>query len=266
VKTVSYKFVKQALVATGFCITRRQRGAGGVPLDFDNAETKLFDCVRAYTLPSPARIKVLSDAVAHLVTNETPSAITECGVWKGGSMMAAAYTLHELRAANRELTFFDIFEDAMPQAAVVDVTGDGTRLKDKITAKATPYWNFATEIEVKSKMSKTGYPDLLIYFVRGPVEQTLPGSAPTQCALICLDTQLYESPKFELESLYSRLVLDGIVIIEDYGSHSGAKKAVYAFNASLNQRLFLFALTRSDTSRSNEKRESPRAGFVLPYN
>jgi O-methyltransferase len=237
-KKVLYKFAKQAFVTTGFCITRCQRGAGGVPLDFDNADTKLFARVRPFTLTSPARIKVLSDAVRHLATNKIPGAIAECGVWKGGSMMAVAYTLQELRATDRELYLFDIFEDTMPQATELDVTRDGTRLKDKTTTKSTPYWNFATETEVKSNMRSTGYPDTLVHFVRGPVEQTLPDRAPQQCALIRLDTDLYESTKHELKSLYPHLVRGGIIIIDDYGSHRGVKEAVDEFNGSLFQPLF----------------------------
>ena len=153
-------------------------------------------------------------------------------------MMAVAYTLQELRATDRELYLFDVFEGAMPQATEIDVTRDGTRLKDKTTTNATPYWNFATETEVKNNMSSTGYPDSLVHFVRGPVEQTLPDCAPQQCALIRLDTDLYESTKHELESLYPHLVRGGIIIIDDYGSHQGVKKAVDEFSAPLSEPLF----------------------------
>jgi len=247
VRKVVGNFVKRTFVAAGFSIARCQSGAGGVPLDFDKPDINLFDRVRPYTLTSPARIKVLSDAVRHLISNGIPGAFAECGVWKGGSMMAVAYTLQGLGVINRELYLFDVFEGAMPRATAVDVTRDGTRLKDRMFEQAAAYWNFATEAEAKANMKSTGYPESLVHFVRGPVEQTLPGKAPAQCALIRLDTDLYESTKHELDSLYPRLVSGGIVIIDDYGSHQGVKKAVDEFNASLDQRLFF---TRIDEAGS----------------
>lgn len=211
------KLVKEKCAAAGFSITRCRREAGGVPLDLSDADVCLIDKVRKYTLTSPARIRVLADAIRHLVANSLPGAIVECGVWKGGSMMAVAYTLQQLRATDRVLYLFDIFQDAMPRATEVDVTRDGTRLIEKADVKAAPYANFATVAEVKANMKSTGYPEPLIHFVRGPVEQTLPARAPTQCALIRLDTDLYESTKHELEALYPRLVRGGILIIDDYG-------------------------------------------------
>jgi len=41
-----------------------------------------------------------------------------------------------------------------------------------------------------------------------------------------LDTDFYESTKVELEILYPRLVNGGILIIDDYGSWKGCRKAV----------------------------------------
>lgn len=246
-KAVVISLVKQALVAAGFSITRCRRGAGGVPLDFNDKDIKLFDRVRPYTLTSPARIKILADAVRHLISSGIPGAMAECGVWKGGSMMTVAHTLIDAGSQTRELYLFDVFEGAMPQATAIDVTRDGTRLKDSMVEQDAPYWNFVTEAEVKRNITSTGYPESLVHFIRGPVEQTLPDRAPEQCALIRLDTDLYESTKHELECLYPRLVPGGIVIIDDYGSHQGVKKAVDDFNASLDQRLFF---TRVDEAGS----------------
>jgi len=232
------RLLRQILVQRGFTISRCRPDAGGVPLDFDYKDAELHESVRLLTLTGPERIKVLADAVRYLVAASVPGAMVECGVWKGGSMMAVAYTLQDLEAADRDLYLFDIFEDAMPRATEVDVTRDGTRLKDEADAQAAPYWNFATEAEVKSNMTSTGYPDSLVNFVRGPVEQTLSERAPEQCALIRLDTDLYESTKHELESLYPRLAHGGVIIVDDYGSHQGVKKAVDEFNTSLPKPLF----------------------------
>ncbi len=237
-RTALAKLLQSTFIRRGLLISRCRPEGGGVPLDFDNKDAGLQQAVRSFTLTSPARIKVLADATRYLVAGEVDGAIVECGVWKGGSMMAVAYTLQELKAIDRKLYLFDIFEDIMPAANEVDVTRDGTRLKDQTPEQGAPYWNFVTEAEVKRNITSTGYPESLVHFIRGPVEQTLPDRAPEQCALIRLDTDLYESTKHELDSLYPRLVRGGIIIIDDYGSHQGVKKAVDEFNASLAEPLF----------------------------
>lgn len=45
-------------------------------------------------------------------------------------------------------------------------------------------------------------------------------------SILRLDTDFYESTKVELEILYPRLVNGGILIIDDYGSWKGCRKAV----------------------------------------
>jgi O-methyltransferase len=62
-------------------------------------------------------------------------------------------------------------------------------------------------------------------------EKTLLDDAnlPVAISLLRLDTDWYESTKIELEILYPRLVLGGVLIIDDYGHFRGAQKAVDEF-------------------------------------
>jgi hypothetical protein len=63
-------------------------------------------------------------------------------------------------------------------------------------------------------------------FVEGPVEETLDSQFPETLAVLRLDTDWYESTMKELEVLYPRLSPGGILIIDDYGHFTGARKAV----------------------------------------
>ena len=58
-------------------------------------------------------------------------------------------------------------------------------------------------------------------------------------AILRLDTDWYESTKHELETLYDRLAVGGILIIDDYGHWIGARKAVDEFIANKGIRIFL---------------------------
>lgn len=81
-------------------------------------------------------------------------------------------------------------------------------------------------------------------FVEGPVEETLLGETlPDEIALLRLDTDWYESTKVELQVLYPRLALGGVLIIDDYGTWLGAKKAVDEYFKG--KAPFLFAVDRA---------------------
>jgi len=82
-------------------------------------------------------------------------------------------------------------------------------------------------------MRSIAYPQSLVHFVKGRVEDTLPAQAPQRIALLRLDTDWYESTIHELRSLWDRLSIGGILIVDDYGHWAGARRAVDEFIAGL---------------------------------
>ena len=53
--------------------------------------------------------------------------------------------------------------------------------------------------------------------------------------LLRLDTDYYESTKYELERLYPRLESRGLCTIDDYGQFEGARKATDEYLATLKE-------------------------------
>jgi O-methyltransferase len=90
----------------------------------------------------------------------------------------------------------------------------------------TSSWHHVEAAEVRGAVLSTGYPDERVHLVEGRVEETLPGGAPAEIALLRLDTDWYESTKHELEHLYPRLSPGGVLILDDYGHYEGARRAV----------------------------------------
>jgi hypothetical protein len=184
--------------------------------------------VKPYTMTSPERVVALCQSIAYLENHSIPGAIVECGVWKGGSMMAAALALQVLQSTRRQLYLFDTFA-GMTEPAAVDVDWQGRRARDllRLPSHEGEMVRASCAInEVKQALMRTRYPWEKLVFVPGDVESTIPEHAPEQIALLRLDTDWHASTRHELEHLYPRLVDGGVLIIDDYGHWQGARKAV----------------------------------------
>ncbi len=198
--------------------------------------------IQGYTMTGPEKVYSLCHAIRHIVAHEIPGAIVECGVWRGGSMMAVARTLLELDAADRELYLFDTFE-GMPKPTEHDVDFQGVSVLDRWESQKhnrfVPAEARASLGEVREAMESVGYDAARIHFVKGMVEDTVPAQAPEQIALLRLDTDYYESTRHEMFELYPRLVHGGVVIIDDYGHFRGSEKAVKEFLQETGETLLL---------------------------
>jgi hypothetical protein len=85
---------------------------------------EIYEKCRPYTITSMERIFALYQAVGYLVENAIVGDIVECGVWMGGSSMAAACTLLAKGDRQRRIWLYDTFEGMVcPSAA--DVRFDG---------------------------------------------------------------------------------------------------------------------------------------------
>ncbi|HET8678809.1 MAG TPA: TylF/MycF/NovP-related O-methyltransferase [bacterium] len=221
-------------VASGVRVVARQLGLDVVPYyryppDFDPELIQVIERVGQYTKSTPEQAFALCHAVRYVIRARVPGAIVECGVWRGGSMMAAAYTLLLEQDASRDLYLFDTFE-GMPPPSRHDVRWDGAKAdrvlaeSDRADEEAT--WAAVSIDKVRGAMRSTGYDEARVHYVAGLVEETIPQQAPASIALLRLDTDWYASTKHELQHLFPRISRGGVLIIDDYGYWQGARRAV----------------------------------------
>jgi O-methyltransferase len=200
------------------------------PPDFDEHAIALCRSVRAFTMTSNERVIALRDSVDYVVRHGVPGDVVECGVWKGGSMMAVAKTLIDRRAATRRLHLFDTFDGmSEPNAVDIDFRGESAAIrlsKERESQSTSLVWAKSSLQEVKDNIYSTGYDRDLLRFIPGKVEDTVPVAAPEEISVLRLDTDWYESTYHELVHLYPRLSLGGVLIVDDYGHWSGARRAV----------------------------------------
>jgi len=203
-------------------------------------EREIVDKALPFSMTSVERVVALIDSVRYCVKRDVPGAFAECGVWRGGSIMAMIYTLLDLGRDDRDIYLYDTFE-GMTRPTEVDTSRvDRTALDwwkdvEGTEHRAFPHFfdpDIFNEDIVRRDVMATGYPAERLHFVRGRVEDTLPEQAPSRIALLRLDTDWYESTRHELIHLYPRLSQGGVLIVDDYGHWDGCRLAVDEYFAT----------------------------------
>ena len=217
----------------------------GMPKDYDPLHAETYDKVKDYTMTNSQRIVALCNAIDYLTQNNIEGDIVECGVWRGGSIMAAIDTLIRHNSTERSIYLYDTFE-GMPSPTrydkkVAGAHGAGMSAEDlyKNTSPDDIIWCNSALDEVKQNIGRLNYPIDKIHYVKGMIEDTIPQTIPRKIALLRLDTNFYESTKHELKHLYPLLAQGGVIIFNDYGDWEGARKAIDEYIATEKIKLLL---------------------------
>jgi hypothetical protein len=196
-------------------------------VDLDEPMRDIIRTVKPYTLTPGDRVAALCTSVDYIVDHEIPGAFVECGLWRGGSLMATLLRLRQLGISDRDIVGFDTFT-GQPNPSREDVDYKGMALdpnRPGIVGRLT-HFDQVSRDEVFAVLTSTGYPPERIHLLQGLVEDTIPAHAPETIALLRLDTDYYQSTRHELEHLYPRIPIGGVLIIDDYGHWKGSRKAV----------------------------------------
>lgn len=213
--------------------------------DFTEEEVALYQQVKPYTMTSISSVVSIVHSIKYIVENNIEGDIVECGVWRGGSVMAVALFLKSIGETNRRFYLYDTFT-GMTEPTEKDRQFDGKLAKQVWQESTNGAWCHASLEDVKNNMASTGYPADKIHYIEGMVEETIPNTLPEKISLLRLDTDWYDSTKHELEHLYPLLAPHGILIIDDYGHWSGSKTATDEFISRQKIKPFL---NRVDYSR-----------------
>lgn len=233
--------IRKVMQRFGVDLIPYDRTGSVYPRDFRADNIEICNAIRPFTLTSKARQNALIDSVRYIVANEISGAIVECGVWKGGSMMAVALTLQKLGDVDRELYLYDTYA-GMTAPTQEDICLTGVHALDVFsklkTTGASTYLAVSVE-EVRKNVLSTGYPKEKIHFIKGNVEDTIPSTMPSDIALLRLDTDWYASTKHEMQHLFPLLKQHGVLILDDYGHWGGSQQAVDEYLAERELHILL---------------------------
>ena len=183
---------------------------------------KYYEKCKMRTMLSPEALYDLWWSVKYLCENDLRGDIVELGVWQGGALEIVAHALNEFKGNNR-IVGFDTFEGhPMPEAEEIDIWGNNMLDKFHEVTNDGEKWCFADYHSVENKL-KSIYTNVTL--IKGVVNETVDMSDINEISILRLDMDWYEPTKIALNKLYGKIQKGGALIIDDYGHHSGAKKA-----------------------------------------
>jgi O-methyltransferase len=198
----------------------------------DEDASEIYLAVRDYTMLNPDKLYAFIQAVRYVARHNIKGDIIECGVWRGGAIMAAALALNKINAPERNFYLYDTFS-GMSRPTDKDRAHTGTKNLDVIgefekkrTGDDSSAWCLATIDEVRGNLARIPYSQDRFILVEGKVEETLPAVLPESIAILRLDTDWYESTRHEMIHLMPLLVPRGVLIVDDYYRWTGNKDAV----------------------------------------
>lgn len=243
-KKTMEKIVNSLLGLVGLEIRRKLRDDAQLPVEFSKSEKELLRYVRTknLTMTSNERLFATLLACKHVVESGVEGDFVECGVWRGGNALIAA-AIFRSGGHPRRVFLFDTYQ-GMTMPGAIDMSFDGKSSRpifDASQQRDHNAWCYASLEEVKGHFRDAELLTDNVKFIQGDVVETLRNLelVPEKIAVLRLDTDWYESTRAELEILYPRLSLGGVLIVDDYGHWGGAKKAVDEYFERTGNRPFL---------------------------
>ena len=233
----------------GLQISRVSSAQTRLPVEATAEDASLIASLRPYTMTSGERLWSLLNAVRYVVDEGIGGDFVECGVWRGGSVMAIATELGRLGVSDRRIWLYDTFAGMTAPTAEDVEAGTGVTASQMLSttevADGNNVWCVAGRADVEANVRSTKYPFEQFTFVEGDVAVTLREQVPDSIALLRLDTDWYESTRLGLEILYPRLAVGGVCILDDYGHWQGARQAVDEYFERLGHRPFMHPIDYS---------------------
>jgi O-methyltransferase len=181
------------------------------------------------------------NSVHYILNNQIQGVFVECGV-ESGNIEETWINAFKRHNQERDIYLFDTFS-GLTEPSEKDYTCDSTVLYKMKVDEVKKWWEdhkldnggnclcYCSLDKVRDRLYKTGYSIDKLHFIVGDIRETLKSedNLPQNIAVLRLDTDWYDSSKYELERLYDRVVKGGLVIFDDYYHWNGQRQATDEF-------------------------------------
>ena len=212
-------------------------------------EKSLLSVMAPFTMLPPARLIDAYHSAAQAVERYPDGVIVEFGVFGGGALFSMAYAAASSYAFVGKVVGFDTFEGhtARPLEGEIDLHGrQQSKVFDELVGSGEKW--AACSLEQVEENSRIAQKSLGIEFhidlVKGDACFTASSISQfgEEVSLLRLDMDWYEPTKAALDSVGPLLSKNAIIIIDDYGHHSGVRQAVDDYFLNIRRR-FDYSMT-----------------------
>lgn len=200
---------------------------------------KVVHSVMPYSLVGSSGLEATYDAATTVIAQAIPGDFVECGVAQGGCSALMAMVA-QTDPNGRKMWLFDSFQ-GIPDPTAEDFDEErevtGEHIRPLVRGSC-----LGTQGRVESVLfSKFGLSRDSVCLVEGWFQDTLPVYRDRigSIAVLRLDGDWYESTLCCLHNLYDHVSPGGYIIIDDYGSCFGCKRAVHEFLDSKGMKVCL---------------------------
>ena len=198
--------------------------------------------------------------IKYILNNNIEGVLVECGVDSGAF---EEIWINELIKNNtvRDIYLYDTFtgltepgenDYTCKDAVLFNMSKENVHneWKSKIINETTNNWCYTPLEIVKNRLNSKGYPENKLHYIVGDVMETLKNknNIPEKIAVLRLDTDWYESSKYELEQMYNNVVCGGVIIFDDYYHWEGQRKATDDFFKKINMNYHFININNGKTA------------------
>jgi len=194
------------------------------------SKTSLTYQLLPYSMGGRKALENAFDIVYMAEQRQIPGALVECGVAQGGTAAMMSLASRRFGTTRRTKWFFDSYE-GLPEPTKEDYEGG----KAGHFVRPLPRGSCLGTIEQVSELffHTLKLPPEEVHLVKGWFQDTVTRHRDKvgPIAVLRLDGDWYESTKIPLDNFFDNVVPGGFVIVDDYATCFGSRKATDEFRA-----------------------------------
>ena len=185
-------------------------------------QLKLFSEKSLATIPN---LWSISQIIKYISDNNIEGDIVECGIYNGSTLAFISKNL-KINNLNKNIWGYDTFEEGFLLENYTEKDLSPKNKKQQFSKKNDAHPSVSDVIKNINELDK--YDENIFKLIKGDILKTLniTSNIPEKISFLRMDTDIYTTTLKQLEVLYPKLVLGGILHIDDYGLCPGVRMAV----------------------------------------